>query len=76
MMENFVRRLEHAGHLAPDARRTLIRDAAVEVGRPIVFGVFIIIAVYLPIFSLQGLEGRMFTPMAITVCVAVIGSQV
>jgi len=39
-----------------------------------VFGVFIIIAVYLPIFSLQGLEGRMFTPMAITVCVAVVGS--
>jgi cobalt-zinc-cadmium resistance protein CzcA len=74
MVENFVRRLEHAGHLATDARRTLIRDAAVEVGRPIVFGVFIIIAVYLPIFSLQGLEGRMFTPMAITVCVAVIGS--
>jgi cobalt-zinc-cadmium resistance protein CzcA len=74
MVENFVRRLEHSGHLAPDPRRALIRDAAMEVGRPIVFGVFIIIAVYLPIFSLQGLEGRMFTPMAITVCVAVVGS--
>ena len=74
MVENFVRRLEHAGHLATEPRRRLIRDAAVEVGRPIVFGVFIIIAVYLPIFSLEGLEGRMFAPMAITVCVAVIGS--
>ncbi|MEP6594184.1 MAG: efflux RND transporter permease subunit, partial [Acidobacteriota bacterium] len=37
---------------------------------------FIIIAVYLPIFSLTGLEGRMFTPMAFTVCVAVLGSLV
>jgi cobalt-zinc-cadmium resistance protein CzcA len=74
MVENFVRRLEQEGHLPADGRRRLIRDAAVEVGRPIVFGVFIIIAVYLPIFSLQGLEGRMFTPMAITVCVAVVGS--
>ena len=74
MVENFVRRLEHAGQIAAEPRRRLIRDAAVEVGRPIVFGVFIIIAVYLPIFSLEGLEGRMFAPMAITVCVAVIGS--
>ncbi|MEP6916179.1 MAG: CusA/CzcA family heavy metal efflux RND transporter [Acidobacteriota bacterium] len=74
MVENFVRRLEHAGDIVPDQRRTLIREAAVEVGRPIVFGVCIIIAVYLPIFTLEGLEGRMFTPMAFTVCVAVLGS--
>ena len=74
MIENFVRRLAHAGHVTNDERRTLIRQAAFEVGRPIVFGVSIIIAVYIPIFSLQGLEGRMFTPMAFTVCVAVLGS--
>src|SRR5215218_4673969 len=74
MVENFVRRLAHAGHVTNDERRTLIRQAAFEVGRPIVFGVSIIIAVYIPIFSLQGLEGRMFTPMAFTVCVAVLGS--
>jgi heavy metal efflux system protein len=74
MVENFVRRLEHAGDITPDARRSLIRSAALEVGRPIVFGVCIIIAVYLPIFTLEGLEGRMFTPMAFTVCVAVLGS--
>lgn len=74
MIENLVRRLGHAGELDEDARRALIRKAAFEVGRPIVFGVFIIIAVYVPIFSLQGLEGRMFTPMAFTVCVAVLGS--
>ena len=74
MVENFVRRLGHAGRIDADQRRDLVRQAAFEVGRPIVFGVCIIIAVYVPIFSLQGLEGRMFTPMAFTVCVAVLGS--
>src|SRR5439155_4209248 len=74
MIENFVRRLAHAGHVTEDERRLLIRKAAFEVGRPIVFGVSIIIAVYLPNFSLEGLEGRMFAPMAFTVCVAVLGS--
>jgi cobalt-zinc-cadmium resistance protein CzcA len=74
MVENFVRRLEQAGQLTSDERRTLVRRAAFEVGRPVVFGICIIIAVYLPVFSLQGLEGRMFTPMAFTVCVAVLGS--
>ncbi|MCC7010104.1 MAG: efflux RND transporter permease subunit [Acidobacteria bacterium] len=74
MVENFVRRLEDHDHDAPAERLRIIRRAAVEVGRPIVFGVCIIIAVYIPIFSLQGLEGRMFAPMAFTVCVAVLGS--
>ena len=74
MVENFVRRLEQAGPLANAERRALFRAAAFEVGRPIVFGVAIIIAVYVPIVSLQGLEGRMFRPMAFTVCVAVLGS--
>jgi cobalt-zinc-cadmium resistance protein CzcA len=74
MVENFVRRLEHAGLLTSDERRSLIRKAATEVGRPIVFGICIIVAVYVPIFSLEGLEGRMFAPMAFTVCVAVLGS--
>jgi cobalt-zinc-cadmium resistance protein CzcA len=74
MVENFVRRLERAGEITRDERRHLIRQAALEVGRPIVFGVCIIVAVYVPVFSLQGLEGRMFTPMAFTVCVAVLGS--
>ena len=51
-----------------------IRLAAREVARPMSFGVAIIIAVYLPILFLQGLEGRMFRPMAITVCAALLGS--
>ncbi len=74
MMENFVRRLHGHGDLTPDVRRDLIREAAFEVGRPVVFGVAIIVAVYVPIFTLQGLEGRMFRPMAFTVCAAVFGS--
>jgi cobalt-zinc-cadmium resistance protein CzcA len=74
MVENFVRRLGHAGAVEGKERRHLIQTAAFEVGRPILFGVFIIIAVYLPIFTLEGLEGRMFAPMAFTVCVAILGS--
>jgi cobalt-zinc-cadmium resistance protein CzcA len=74
MVENFVRRLEHAGGGSRDDRGRLFQQAALEVGRPIVFGVCIIVAVYLPIFALQGIEGRMFAPMAFTVCVAVVGS--
>jgi len=74
MVENYVRRLHGQHALAPDARRDLIREAAFEVGRPVVFGVAIIVAVYVPIFTLEGLEGRMFRPMAFTVCAAVLGS--
>jgi len=83
MMENFIRKLSpRRSSMIPEASRSheevatseVIHGAATEVGRPIVFGVLIIIAVYLPVFTLQGLEGRMFTPMAITVCAALLGS--
>ena len=47
-----------------------IRKATVEVGRPVVFGIAIIIAVYLPIFALEGTERKMFVPMAFTVVAA------
>ncbi|MHB8801104.1 MAG: efflux RND transporter permease subunit, partial [Thermoanaerobaculia bacterium] len=79
-MENFIRRKTEKGAApAPgeDPRKkheTIIGAAAVEVARPILFGVLIIIAVYLPIFTLEGLEGKMFKPMAITVCSAILGS--
>ena len=52
----------------------IVRDAAGEVARPIVFGVLIIISVYLPILTLQSLEGRMFRPMSVTVVSALTGS--
>src|SRR5436190_3025378 len=73
MVENFVRRLSDAR--SPDVnQRSILQRAAFEVGRPIVFGVAIIVAVYIPIFTLEGIEGRMFRPMAFTVCAAVLGS--
>lgn len=79
MAENFVKRLhedEEEGRL-PQGREPLARrltEIAHEVGRPIVFGVLIIMLVYLPILTLQGLEGRMFRPMALTVGMALFGS--
>ena len=66
----------HAGasRLRTAAAIALFTSAATEVARPILFGVLIIVAVYLPIFTLEGLEGKMFRPMAITVCSAILGS--
>jgi heavy metal efflux system protein len=72
MMENSVHRLE-TGHRSESPLESIGR-AAHEIARPMVFGVAIIIAVYMPILFLQGLEGRLFRPMAITVCAALIGS--
>ena len=82
MVENFVSRLHKAAEagdgsdVGSAARFALFRDAAVEVGRPILFGIAIIVAVYIPIFALEGMEGRMFKPMAFTVVCAVLGSLV
>ncbi|MBS1876665.1 MAG: efflux RND transporter permease subunit [Acidobacteria bacterium] len=74
MMENSIRRLSTRGsRLSPLEE---IRQGAIEVARPIVFAVAIIIAVYMPIFFLEGLEGRMFRPMAITVCSALLGALI
>jgi heavy metal efflux system protein len=50
--------------------------AAKEVGRPIVFGIFIIIIVFLPLFTLQGFEGKMFSPLAFTISFALLGSLI
>jgi cobalt-zinc-cadmium resistance protein CzcA len=79
MAENFVKRLHHdeeEGRLPADAPALSARvsEMAREVGRPIAFGVLIIMLVYVPILTLQGLEGRMFQPMALTVGFALFGS--
>jgi len=50
--------------------------AAKEVGRPIVFGIAIIIIVFLPLFTLQGFEGKMFSPLAFTISFALFGSLI
>src|SRR5438270_5533633 len=72
MPENSSHRLEEQ-HGAESPLES-VRRAAYEVVRPMTFAVVIIIAVYLPILFLQGLEGRMFRPMATTVCAALFGS--
>ena len=72
LVENAVRLLaEHrdAGGSGLD-RCAVIRKAALEVSRPIVFGVLVIIVVFLPIASLRGMEGKMFAPLAYTISIA------
>jgi cobalt-zinc-cadmium resistance protein CzcA len=75
MIENCVRRLGRA-EAAGQSRLVAIRDAAVEVRRPTLFGELIIMIVYLPILTLEGVEGKMFRPMALTVIFALAGSMV
>ncbi len=72
MVENCMHRLETGDPHRP--LLDIIREAAHEVSRPVIFGVLIIIAVYLPVLTLQSLEGRMFRPMAVTVVSALTGS--
>jgi heavy metal efflux system protein len=77
MVENAVRRRAEAQHAgSKEAPEKTILEACVEVGRPVVFAVAIIMIVYLPILSLQGIEGKMFKPMALTVVFALLGSLI
>ncbi len=74
MVENSVRHLS-----GPRGRRSvleIVRDASIEVRRPTMFGELIIMVVYLPILTLEGIEGRLFRPMALTVIFALLGSLV
>ncbi len=75
MVENIVRHLghqEHAGRSVADR----IRSAAHEVQRPVFYAIIIIITGYLPIFTLQRVEGRLFRPMAWTVAFALLGAVI
>ncbi|HON76949.1 MAG TPA: CusA/CzcA family heavy metal efflux RND transporter [Spirochaetota bacterium] len=77
MVENIIRRLDEAarsGIQSSAEKLALIREAAAEVGKPVVYGVFIIMMVYIPILSLSGIEGKMFKPMALTVIFALSAS--
>src|SRR5262249_24520299 len=74
MTENCVRRLAHEGGARPKLQ--VVRDAAIEVRKPTMFGELIIAIVYLPILALQGTEGKMFRPMALTVIFALAGSLI
>ena len=73
MIENVVR---HIAHGDDRSAQEVVRDAAVEVRKPTLFGELIIMIVYLPILTLEGVEGKLFRPMALTVIFALAGSMV
>ena len=74
MVENCVRRL---GLAAPnESKLAIVREAAIEVRGPTMFGELIIAIVYLPILFLEGTEGKLFRPMALTVLFALAGSLI
>ena len=79
MVENAFRLLSHAREEAlktgrPVNRTHVVLEAAREVANPIAFAILIIIVVFLPLFSLTGLEGKLFKPMALTITFAMAGS--
>ena len=79
IVENCLRHLNEEGsngELSLKDRLEVVSDATREVIRPALFGVFIITSVYIPIFALTGVEGKMFHPMAITVVIALISSMI
>lgn len=74
MVENCIRRISH--NTAQRSHLDVVRDAAIEVRKPTMFGELIIAIVYLPLLTLQGTEGKLFRPMALTVLFALAGSLV
>ncbi|HDS1082899.1 CusA/CzcA family heavy metal efflux RND transporter [Stenotrophomonas maltophilia] len=80
IVENCLRRFGERQHLlgrllTREERFSLAASASAEVIKPSLFGLFIIAAVYIPIFALSGVEGKMFHPMALTVVIALTGAM-
>ena len=73
MVENCVR---HLATRRDRSRLDLVRDAAIEVRTPTMFGELIILIVFVPILTLEGVEGKLFQPMALTMIFALLGSLV
>ena len=72
LVENAARKLALGGG---GSRLEIVRDAAVEVRKPTLLGELVILVVYLPILALEGIEGKLFRPMALTVILALCGSM-
>ena len=72
MVENIFRML--SGQARDSDLNQLVKEAAAEVARPVIFGTTIIIVVFLPLLSLQGVEGKMFSPLAYTIMIALMCS--
>ncbi len=66
----------HLGHRKNESKVRVVLEAAAEVGTPVLFGVGIIIIVFLPLMTLQGMEGKMFAPLALTIAIALLISLV
>ena len=80
IVENCMRRLAHAQaatgrQLTRSERFSEVFEAAKEARKPLIYGQLIIMVVYLPIFALTGVEGKMFHPMALTVVIALVGAM-
>jgi heavy metal efflux system protein len=76
MIENIVRLLSHPTEAADETVKQKIKRATHEVQRPVFYSIAIIITAYLPIFTLQAVEGRLFKPMAWTVAFALLGALI
>ncbi len=77
VVENIMHRLAERGEgMSEEERKEVIHDATLEVGRPTLFSMLIIIAAHIPIFALQRHEGRIFQPMALSVTTALVGSLI
>lgn len=66
----------HLGHRPGESKIRVVLEAAAEVGTPVLFGVGIIILVFLPLMTLQGMEGKMFSPLALTIAIALFVSLI
>lgn len=75
VVENIFARLSH-GEKGARSRLHLVRDAVMEVATPVIFGVTIIVLVFLPLMTLEGTEGKMFAPLAYTIAIALLLSLV
>jgi heavy metal efflux system protein len=74
MVENSVRHLDHDRTRRPV--QAIVAEASKEVRKPTMFGELIIMIVYLPLLALEGVEGKLFKPMALTVVFALVGSMI
>jgi cobalt-zinc-cadmium resistance protein CzcA len=74
LVENVVHRISALSSTDPASRRRQALDAAIEVGRPIAFATLIVMAVFLPLFWMTGIEGRMYRPLAAAV-VSTVGAS-
>lgn len=75
VVENIVRHMQEKAD-SNESKMFITLGALQEVARPVIFAVLIIIVVFIPLFTLESMEGKMFKPLALTVCFALIGSLV